>query len=406
MPAYSNSSLGTFEECPLKYRFAYVDRIRIPEEGIEAFLGSRFHEVMEKLYRELPYKKNTLDELLAYFDALWDKEFHEDVTIVNPDKTAEDYKKLGRKFIEDYYSHYDPFDKSRVLGLERRFSVDLDGTGRYLIKGVIDRLAQAPDGTYEIHDYKTSSSLPEQKKMGEDRQLALYQIGVENMWNDVRAVRLVWHFVAFDKELTSERTPDELERVKADVKRLIDEIESRPPDGYEPRESALCDWCGFWATCPLKKHLAKVEGLPPNEYLKEEGVKLVNKYAELDAEKKKLKGQIELIEAEMDEIKDAAIAYSEREGAKVLKGSGHLLKISDKQQISSPGKGSKERVELEKIMREAGVWDDVAGLDPYAVARAVNEKKWDAALVERIMPFLTVEKKYAVTLSEIKEEER
>jgi chaperonin cofactor prefoldin len=140
--------------------------------------------------------------------------------------------------------------------------------------------------------------------------------------------------------------------------------------------------------------------------LKEEGVKLVNKYAELDAEKKKLKGQIESIEAEMDEIKDAAIAYSEREGAKVLKGSGHLLKISDKQQISSPGKGSKERAELEKIMREAGVWDDVAGLDPYAVARAVNEKKWDAALVERIMPFLTVEKKYAVTLSEIKEEER
>jgi putative RecB family exonuclease len=406
MPAYSNSSLGTFEECPLKYRFAYVDRIRIPEEGIEAFLGSRFHEVMEKLYRELPYKKSTLDELLAYFDALWDKEFHEDVTIVNPDKTAEDYKKLGRKFIEDYYSHYDPFDESRVLGLERRFSVDLDGTGRYLIKGVIDRLAQAPDGTYEIHDYKTSSSLPEQKKMGEDRQLALYQIGVENMWNDVRAVRLVWHFVAFDKELTSERTPDELERVKADVKRLIDEIESRPPDGFEPQESALCDWCGFWAICPLKKHLAKVEGLPPNEYLKEAGVKLVNKYAELDAEKKKLKGQIESIEAEMDEIKDAAIAYSKREGAKVLKGSGHLLKISDKQQISSPGKGSKERAELEKIMREAGVWDDVAGLDPYAVARAVNEKKWDAALVERIMPFLTVEKKYAVTLSEIKEEER
>jgi len=403
MPSYSNSSLGTFEECPLKYRFAYVDRIRIPEEGIEAFLGSRFHEVMEKLYEELPYKKNTLDDCLSYFDVRWDREFHEDVMIVAPDKTAEDYKKLGRKFIEDYYRRYDPFDQSRVLGLERRFSVDLDGTGRYLVKGVIDRLAQAPDGTYEIHDYKTSSSLPEQKKMDEDRQLALYQIGLMSMWNDVRVVRLVWHFVAFDKELTSERTPDELERVKADVKRLIDEIESRPPDAFEPRESALCDWCGFWDYCPLKKHLAKVEELPPNEYLSEDGVKLVNRYADLDAEKKKLKGQIDSIEAEMDEIKDAAIAYSEREGAKVLKGSGHLLKISDKEQVLSPGKGSNERADLEKILRDAGVWDDVAGLDPHALARAVNEKKWDAALLGRIMPFLTVEKKYTVTLSEIKE---
>ena len=36
--------------------------------------------------------------------------------------------------------------------------------------------------------------------MDEDRQLALYQIGIQKMWNDVNRVELVWHYVAFDKE--------------------------------------------------------------------------------------------------------------------------------------------------------------------------------------------------------------
>jgi len=49
VPEYSNSQLGKFESCPLQYRLIYVDRIKRPEEGIEAFLGQRFHEAMEWL---------------------------------------------------------------------------------------------------------------------------------------------------------------------------------------------------------------------------------------------------------------------------------------------------------------------------------------------------------------------
>lgn len=56
MAIYSHSKLETFENCPLRYKFAYIDRIKREEEGIEAFLGSRFHEVMEKLYKDLNYK--------------------------------------------------------------------------------------------------------------------------------------------------------------------------------------------------------------------------------------------------------------------------------------------------------------------------------------------------------------
>ncbi|GAG71644.1 unnamed protein product [marine sediment metagenome] len=195
----------------LKYKFNYIDKIKREEEGIEAFLGSCFHEVMEKIYKDLPFRKYSLDELLAFYEDNWDKKYHDKIIIADNEREAKDYKEIGKKFIEDYYKRYYPFNQGKVLGIERWVIINLDDKGEYKLKGIIDRLDQTKDGTYEIHDYKTSKSLPEQSKMDEDRQLALYQIGVQSMWNDVGSVELVWHYVTFDKEIRSKRTEEELD---------------------------------------------------------------------------------------------------------------------------------------------------------------------------------------------------
>ena len=40
MSTYSNSKLECFECCPLRYRYAYIDKIEKPyEETVEQFLG-------------------------------------------------------------------------------------------------------------------------------------------------------------------------------------------------------------------------------------------------------------------------------------------------------------------------------------------------------------------------------
>jgi putative RecB family exonuclease len=259
MPVYSHSRLSSFETCPLQYELRYIRKIRKDEEGIEAFLGSRFHEAMEKLYGDLAFRAWTLDELLELYEKNWAREFHDRIVIVRADRTAEDYRLLGRTFIAAYYRRHQPFDQSRVLGLEQKIEIDLDGTGKYRLAGYIDRLARAPDGAYEIHDYKTSSGLPAQEDLDEDRQLALYQMGVECRWPDAAAVRLIWHYVAFDKDLTSTRTPAQLAALREEVKRLIDVIEAAAV--FEPRESALCGWCPYWEYCPAKEYKARIEDL-------------------------------------------------------------------------------------------------------------------------------------------------
>jgi len=403
MAIYSHSRLSTFENCPLQYKFNYIDGIKRAGKGIEAFMGSCFHDVMEKLYKDLKFRTHSVEELLNYYEALWDREYSDAIVITKKDRTAEDYKNIGRKCIEDYYKRYYSFNLSRVLGLERRILIDLNNDGKYQMQGFIDRIDQNEDDTYEIHDYKTSGHLPDQKQLDEDRQLALYHIGIQNVWNDVKKVNLIWHYVVFDKEMTSTRTGEQLDKLREGTIEIISRIENTME--FLPKESNLCEWCMYPDLCPKRKHLYKVEALPVNEYLKDSGVKLVNTFTKLAVEKKKHQEDVNKIEEKMDKLKEAVIKYAEKEDIDVVRGSDHKLKISEKQKISSPPKGSPERHELEDILRKVNKWDEVSALDTNAIGKIITDEQWDRKTIDKIKKFLTIEVKKQVSLSKLKQKE-
>ena len=200
---FSHSRLSCYEQCPQKYKLKYVDRVETEiEQSIEAFLGSRVHETLEKLYRDLGYQKvNTLEELLDFFRDEWKKNWDDSIVIVKEEYGPENYIKMGAKFITDYYNKYKPFDQGKTISLEERILIKLDDSGNYKLQGFIDRVMESKEGYYEVHDYKTNSRLPLADYLDNDRQLALYAIGVKERYPDVKDVRLVWHFLAFDKDL-------------------------------------------------------------------------------------------------------------------------------------------------------------------------------------------------------------
>ena len=403
MTIYSHSRLETFKNCPLKYKFNYIDKIKREEEGIEAFLGSRFHEVMEKIYKDLPFRKYSLDQLLDFYEDDWDKNYHDKVVIADNEREAKDYKEIGKKFIEDYYKRYYPFNQGKVLGIERWVIINLDDKGEYKLRGIIDRLNQTKDGTYEIHDYKTSKSLPEQSKMDEDRQLALYQIGIQDMWNDVYNVELVWHYVAFDKEIRSKRREEELDELKKDTIDLIKKIEATRE--FLPNESTLCGWCYYKDICPLHKHEYMVGNLPANKYLKDSGVKLVNEFAKLDDKKKSYKVKIEEIDEELEEIKEAVIQYAGNIGVEVVIGSDHKLKIASSEKINVPGKGTKERESLIELLSQLNRLEEVSAFDVAELKKVIKEEKWDSAILDEIKKFVEIETVKSVRLSKSKRED-
>jgi hypothetical protein len=109
---------------------------------------------------------------------------------------------------------------------------------------------------------------------------------------------------------------------------------------------------------------------------------------------------VKSIEEELEEIRDAAIAFAQREGVQVIAGTDARLRVTGKERISVPGKGSEEREALEKALREAGVWEDVATIDASALERALAEGRWEASVLDRIKAYISTEKRYTVTLKE------
>ena len=400
MITYSHSRINTFENCPLQYKFNYIEKIKRDEESIEAFVGSRFHETMEKLYQDFRFRVYTLEELLSYYEDQWSKNYHENILIIRKERTADDYKNLGRKCIVDYYKRYHPFNQRRVLAIEKRIEIDLQGDGKYLVQGYIDRIDQKDEGTYEIHDYKTSGSLPEQSYLDQDRQLALYQIGIKNIWKDVEQVNLIWHYVTFDKEMSSTRTKEELETLKENTVALINEIENT--EEFLPKESALCNWCAYPDLCPKQKHSYSVNKLSVNKYLDDDGVKLVNTYVQLDFQKKEYNEKIKEIENELDEIKEAVIKYAASEGLEVIVGSNKQLKISEKQKVSFPAKNSEGRKTLEEILRKLNKLEEVSTLDFYAFEKKIKNREWDYNTLEKIKNFYKEEVVKSVSVSKKK----
>jgi putative RecB family exonuclease len=247
---YSHSRLSTFEDCPRRFRYRYVDEIKVDSEGVEAFMGKRVHEILERLYHHVGRfgKPPSLAQVLDRFRLDWARAWHDKITIVRSENPPEFYQERGARCLENFYRAHYPFSDGETLGIEQRLQLSLDGEGRYRAIGIVDRIARRGDGVFEIHDYKTSGYLPPQRRLDEDRQLALYQIGLEQTYAEAREVELVWHYLVFNKTLRSRRTPEALDKLRGDVVRLIDAIEAETD--YPARPGPLCRWCDYADLCP------------------------------------------------------------------------------------------------------------------------------------------------------------
>jgi len=401
MPTYSHSRLSSYENCPLKFKYAYIDKVELEEEveSIEAFMGSRVHDVLEKLYRDLNLSKfNSVEELLSFYEDIWEKNWSDNITIVRKGYTVDNYRDTGSRCITDYYTRYNPFDDSKTLGLEQNVQIEIDG---HKLTGFIDRLAQKKDGHYEIHDYKSGQYLPRIEYFGKDRQLALYQIGVEKMWDDAECVDLVWHYLAHDKEIRSQRTSEELEDLKSSIVLLIEEIEAASDeDDFPSKESGLCDWCEYKVICPNHTHITATSILPTNEFLKEPGVKLVNRYAKLSEEKKEY---LDKIESELEMLREAIIEYAEREGVDVIRGSQKKLKVKKEKKTKLPGKRDIDRETLDALIRKEGKWNEVSDLNTHTLTKILKSGDWSSELKEKIEKYQRTEQNYRLTLSKLKD---
>ncbi len=407
---WSHSRLENFENCALQFKYRYIDKVEVPKrDSVEAFLGSRVHEVLEALHKGVQMGKIwTRDEILRRFHDLWEKEKHDEIFIVNRQYTLDDYYRQGQKALSDYWDRYQPFDGDITIALEEHVSLTLDDGDRYRMRGFIDRISKTPDGRWQIRDYKTKRRLPTQEQADNDRQLALYQIGLQRMFPQAKEVELIWHYLLFNEEVRSRRDRSDLERLKTETVKTIQLAEkAMAEDDFPPHESALCDWCDYFDICPAKKHLAQVRDLPPAEFKADDGVKLADRFAELNSQKAEHNRKIKEIGIELDQLKEEIYRFSEQFMITKVYGSTGYLSVKIAETYRPPSRESKDerplREGLEEFLKSTPLWREVSQLTPARLVKLYESGELTEKLKRELDNFMIPHIEKRVRLSSPKD---
>ncbi len=372
----SYSSLENFKQCPLKYKFSQIDKIKEPKSK-EAVFGTYIHKVLKWFYQKDPFFP-TLDALLDYYKEHWPKKT-EGFEWQDPEE-ENSYFKEGLRILEEYYKMNIP-QQTSILDLETKFEVTIDENpdkqnGKHLLTGIIDRIDKLPDGTIEIIDYKTGKRIPSQDDVDKNDQLSLYAIGLKSRWPmiNIEKLRLSLYFLKFNEKVETKRTIDQLEQSKNKVIDLIHQIEK---DSFEPRPSVLCGWCGYRHICPIWKHLDanEAENNINGINIKEK----IDQYFNVKAEKDKL-------DAELTNLKNLIDVYCEQKGLKRVFGeNGYFCR-------TSYNKVSYNIKKLKEILEPLDKWEEILGIDSKKLSKVLKEIPQE--LRDKIKEAEKIEEKY------------
>src|SRR5258708_39002547 len=104
VPSFSHSKLATYQQCPQKYKFRYIDEIPPPIRSIELHLGDTVHRALEKLYADaMQGQTRSCDELLTLYQETWDEGYTPHLRIVRSGATGNTYLEYGRQMLLTYH---------------------------------------------------------------------------------------------------------------------------------------------------------------------------------------------------------------------------------------------------------------------------------------------------------------
>jgi putative RecB family exonuclease len=392
MATYSHSRISTFENCPYKYKLQYIDKAEPEiENTIEAFMGGIVHQALEDLYKRKKFKQRVSKEsLIKFYRDTWEKEYSEDIKVVKENLSADNYRKMGEKFLSDYYEKYTPFEQLTIIGLETQDRMTLPDGSQWHVR--IDKFACDDKGNYYVMDYKTNARMKDQEEADEDRQLAMYSFWVKDKFKDAKSVKLVWHMLAFNKEVVSERTPKQLEKLQEEVINIIKKIESAKD--FPTNVTKLCDYCGFKYMCPSFKHQAELEVKEEESKKKfkdDDGLKIVDEFAEIKAKKKE-------IEEKEDALKADLIGFAKQKGVDVVYGSNMKASVKEYEKFSMPEDEDEKKKFLE-LVKKKGLWEDLATINALRLSSLAVKGELDPELKKK----LTEEEAFRISLSKRKD---
>jgi putative RecB family exonuclease len=243
---YSFSRIKCFHQCPLRYRYRYLQGLKEAFRSIESFLGNTVHDALEWLYAER-HRGREPDEsaMLNRFAKSWTENLDHTVAIVRIDDSEQSYLKTGREMLIRFFRETFARDRSETLALERRLSIRLSDA--VVFSGFADRVGRTEQGRLFVIDYKTSKSAGNGSEFSEGLQAPLYAACVLGDHGEEEALA-GYHYL---RHGTTRWQQVDGERAAQLLDRFLDLANEADAAGEFPaRPGILCAWCGFNAQCP------------------------------------------------------------------------------------------------------------------------------------------------------------
>lgn len=262
LPVFSYSKMEVFKNCPLQYRYKYIEKKYSQDTSIALELGSLCHYVLEQKGKMIvsgetvDYEK--LNDILMNGVTETDEKTKEELLGVN---------QLKRKYFEVWHeadnasgASYDEkiklFDKVlhnemeetdwKPTYFEKPFEFVWDN--KVILKGFIDRI-DTKDGQYRTVDYKTSKKIYEQSKLATSLQFGVYALAILNEFG-VLPIESEYRFILIDDKQYALTKGWENRLIKAMDKVFGDIEASEKKSVFVPKPSPLCHWCNFCQTNP------------------------------------------------------------------------------------------------------------------------------------------------------------
>jgi len=247
-PYLSASSMGTFNQCPLKFKYSKIDGLVDPPTEA-TLLGNFVHEILEELYA-LPQDERNMESVKFLAGKVWhSSNWEERITGFVHESKFRNFRWSAWFCIENLFKIENPKSIS-PLGIEFEVNGKL---GPAQIKGFIDRFEGNDNSLVIVSDYKTGKTPKKAWVHDKFVQLKLYAALLHEL--DVAKVSsLQLLYLKDGVKFKHEVTEDDIAETVDYVTKTYDGIMKACETGnFAYNKSKLCDWCAFKKMCPAWK---------------------------------------------------------------------------------------------------------------------------------------------------------
>jgi RecB family exonuclease len=243
----SVSRIKQYEKCPLAFKMGYIDKdVERWHEKDAANFGKVVHEAMELIFNWVDDEEfigSVPDEVII-------REYRKAFSKAEGHVVGADLYKEGLELVRTYFRVNQQVSYLEVVATEQAFMLDIesdDGSARFQVNGIIDRVDRVGPKRIRIIDYKTNRFLFTREELDTDLQIGIYGVVAKQLWPWAEEVEYAFDMMRHGIRQWTRRTEAQLNEAADYMIAVGLRIETALE--FPPNLNPLCPWCDFRESC-------------------------------------------------------------------------------------------------------------------------------------------------------------